>query len=118
MISIVIPSYNEEGNIERTADVVSKLMEDNNIDYELVFVNDGSKDKTWEKISSVAEKKPHIVGVNFSRNFGKESAIFCQSQYIIIKNTSKLNFINTFLSSWFKNICNCWIFDNKFIINV
>ena len=76
MISIVIPSYNEEGNIERTADVVAELMEKNGIEYELVFVNDGSKDKTWEKISTLAEQRKHIVGVNFSRNFGKESAIF------------------------------------------
>ena len=76
MISIVIPSYNEEGNIERTANVVAELMEKNGIEYELVFVNDGSKDKTWEKISTLAEQRKHIVGVNFSRNFGKESAIF------------------------------------------
>ena len=76
MISIIIPSYNEEGNIERTADVVSGLMEKNNIDYELVFVNDGSKDKTWDKINTLAQQRQHIVGVNFSRNFGKESAIF------------------------------------------
>ena len=76
MLSVVIPSYNEEGNVVRAADVVSKLLEDNGIDYELVFVNDGSSDKTWEMISGLARSREHIVGVNFSRNFGKESAIF------------------------------------------
>ena len=76
VLSVIIPSYNEEGNIDRTAQTVGKLLEDNNIDYELVFVNDGSKDKTWDKISSLAKDDEHIVGVNFSRNFGKESAIF------------------------------------------
>ena len=76
MLSVIIPSYNEEGNIINTADVVSKLLEDNMIDYELVFVNDGSKDKTWELINELATTRDHIVGVNFSRNFGKESAIF------------------------------------------
>ena len=76
LLSVVIPSYNEEGNIVRAADEVSKLLEDNGIDYELVFVNDGSTDKTWELISGLAQAREHIVGVNFSRNFGKESAIF------------------------------------------
>ena len=67
MLSIIIPSYNEEKNIENTANVVADIMNENNIDFEIVFVNDGSKDKTWEL---------NIVGVNFSRNFGEESAIF------------------------------------------
>lgn len=76
MLSVIIPSYNEEGNIEKTASVVGKLLRDNKIDYELIFVNDGSKDATWELISGLAKTDEHIVGVNFSRNFGKESAIF------------------------------------------
>ena len=76
MLSIIIPSYNEEGNVAKCASVVSKLLSENGIDYELVFVNDGSKDRTWDIISNLARNDEHIVGVNFSRNFGKESAIF------------------------------------------
>lgn len=76
MISIIIPSYNEEGNVEHTAEVVSRIMQENYIDYELVFVNDGSKDHTWDKLDAMARSDSHIVAVNFSRNFGKESAIF------------------------------------------
>ena len=76
MISIIIPSYNEEGNVEHTAEVVSRIMQENSIDYELVFVNDGSKDHTWDKLDAMARSDSHIVAVNFSRNFGKESAIF------------------------------------------
>ncbi len=76
MLSIIIPSYNEEKNIENTANVVADIMNKNNIDFEIVFVNDGSKDKTWELISRLADERDNIVGVNFSRNFGKESAIF------------------------------------------
>jgi len=76
VLSVIIPSYNEEGNIQKTASVVGKLLRDNKIDYELIFVNDGSKDATWELISDLAKTDEHIVGVNFSRNFGKESAIF------------------------------------------
>lgn len=76
MLSIIIPSYNEEKNVEHTARVVSEILNENNIDYEMVFINDGSSDKTWEKLSAMAENTERIVAVNFSRNFGKESAIF------------------------------------------
>ncbi|MCD7773258.1 MAG: glycosyltransferase family 2 protein [Ruminococcus sp.] len=76
MLSIIIPSYNEEGNVENTANVVSEIMMENKIDYELVFVNDGSKDKTWEKLTQLTRSMDNIVAINFSRNFGKESAIF------------------------------------------
>ena len=76
LLSIVIPSYNEEGNVEHTAQRVAEILEKNGIDYELIFVNDGSTDKTWEKISTMASTKDNIAAVNFSRNFGKESAIF------------------------------------------
>ncbi len=76
MLSIIIPSYNEEGNIEHTADVVSNVLENNDIDFEIVFINDGSSDSTWEKMSALALERDNISAVNFSRNFGKESAVF------------------------------------------
>lgn len=76
MLSIVIPSYNEEKNVEHTAQVVSKILEENSIDYELVFVNDGSSDKTWDRLAEMSQNMKNVVAVNFSRNFGKESAIF------------------------------------------
>ncbi len=76
MISVLIPAYNEEGNVERTAAAVGSTMTKNNIDYEIVFVNDGSADKTWEKMKTLAKADSHITAVNFSRNFGKESAMF------------------------------------------
>ena len=74
MLSVVIPSYNEEKNIENTANVISGILENASIPYELIFVNDGSKDNTWEEICKAAGD--HIRGVCFSRNFGKEPAIF------------------------------------------
>ena len=76
MISIIIPSYNEEGNVSHTAEVVKKIMEENSIPYEMIFVNDGSSDGTWERLEAMANADERIVAVNFSRNFGKESAIF------------------------------------------
>lgn len=76
LLSVVIPSYNEEGNIDNTARVVGEILDKNMIPYELVFVNDGSKDKTWEILKALSERDAHVTAVNFSRNFGKESAIF------------------------------------------
>ncbi len=76
MLSVIIPSYNEEGNVERTASIVGDILRENKIDYELLFINDGSADRTWEKVSAMAEKDRHITAVSLSRNFGKESAIF------------------------------------------
>ena len=76
MLSIVIPAYNEEKMILKTTEVVSGIMEREKIPFELVFLNDGSKDQTWEMIEKAAEKNSHVTGIRFSRNFGKESAIF------------------------------------------
>lgn len=76
LLSIVLPAYNEEQNIENTCRVLSELLENNGIDYELVFISDGSKDGTFEKIRAASEKNPRIRGAEFSRNFGKEAGIF------------------------------------------
>ena len=75
MLSVIIPAYNEEAMIEKAACVIYKLLADANISCELIFVDDGSKDKTWEKITAVSIENSDIRGVHFSRNFGKEAAI-------------------------------------------
>ena len=79
-LSIVLPSYNEEQNIAHTAQTLSELLTQEKIDYELVFVSDGSKDGTYQEILKAAEQNPHIRGVEFSRNFGKEASIFAGLQ--------------------------------------
>ena len=76
MLSIVIPAYNEEKMILKTTEVVSGIMERERIPYEIVFVDDGSKDQTWNRIEEAAKECSHVTGIHFSRNFGKESAIF------------------------------------------
>lgn len=76
LLSVVIPSYNEEENIESTAKTIGDILTDAGIDYELVFVSDGSKDNTFPIVKSLSEKDSRIRGLQFSRNFGKESAIF------------------------------------------
>ena len=75
MISVILPSYNEEENIQRAAEHIGRVLQTEQMDYELVFVNDGSRDATWQKIIDLARTDRHVVGVNFSRNFGKEAAI-------------------------------------------
>lgn len=76
MLSVVLPAYNEEQMIEKTTEIICEILERECIDYELLFVNDGSKDRTWEKICKEHEKNHNVRGVSFSRNFGKESAMF------------------------------------------
>ncbi len=61
--------------IQTTADTVDRILSAASVPYEIVFVNDGSKDGTWQQIETAAEKNPHVNGLHFSRNFGKESAI-------------------------------------------
>lgn len=80
LLSIVLPSYNEESNIANTEQVLSALLEKENIPYELIFINDGSKDNTYGEIVKVSQKNPHVKGASFSRNFGKEASIFAGLQ--------------------------------------
>lgn len=75
LLSVVLPAYNEENMIKKAGTVIGQILDAQNIPYEIVFVDDGSKDDTWSEIERTAEKDPHIAGVHFSRNFGKESAM-------------------------------------------
>ena len=75
MLSVIIPAYNEEAMIEKTTTVISQLLTDAGIDCELLFVDDGSKDRTWEIITATSTTNHLVRGVHFSRNFGKEAAI-------------------------------------------
>ena len=76
LLSIVLPAYNEEQNIGNTASVLSALLAENAIEYELIFISDGSRDGTYEEIVKVARENPRVKGAEFSRNFGKEAGIF------------------------------------------
>lgn len=75
-LSVVLPSYNEEKMIPKTAKILSDLLKQAGITYQLIFVDDGSRDRTWEEIEKAAAGDECITGLHFSRNFGKESAIF------------------------------------------
>jgi len=75
MLSVIIPAYNEEAMIEKTAAVISRILAEAEIPCELLFVDDGSRDNTWAKILMVSSANEQVRGVHFSRNFGKEAAI-------------------------------------------
>ena len=75
LLSVILPAYNEEKMIEKAGTVIGRILEEQKISYEIVFVDDGSKDRTWSEIDRTAVNNPHIAGVHFSRNFGKESAM-------------------------------------------
>ncbi len=75
MLSVVIPAFNEESVVEKTCTVLAELLAEENIGYELVFVNDGSSDNTETILSGLSDKDERIHYVSFSRNFGKEAAI-------------------------------------------
>ncbi len=76
MLSVIIPSYNENENIRKTAAAVAEILRSEQIGYELIFVDDGSSDGTWGEITAAVEEDPNVRGIGFSRNFGKEGAIF------------------------------------------
>lgn len=76
MLSVVIPAYNEEKLIGLAAGQIGSILREAGIPYELIFVDDGSADRTWEEIGQAAQSDECVRGVSFSRNFGKEAAIF------------------------------------------
>ena len=76
LISIIVPCYNEEEALPFFYDEITKVMADFEEDYEVILVNDGSKDKTLDIMKDLAKKDKHIIYLSFSRNFGKESAMY------------------------------------------
>lgn len=76
LLSVVIPSFNEEENIRNTARAVAATLRENQIRYEILFIDDGSRDATYERIREAAREDPAVRGIRLSRNFGKEACIF------------------------------------------
>lgn len=76
-LSIVVPCYNEEGNVGLFYEEVQRVFKGKKIKYEIVFVNDGSSDNTLNRLTDIVnQKKQNIKVINFSRNFGKEAAMY------------------------------------------
>jgi len=80
-ITIIIPSYNEEKNVRPFYDEVRKYIQIPDLDFRLLYVNDGSKDNTLAEIKKVAQTDSKVGFLSFSRNFGKESAMHAGLEY-------------------------------------
>jgi len=76
-LSIVVPVYNSESTLDELAVRLSQVLPDLTSTYELVFVNDGSRDDSWDKICDLASKYPWIQGIKLMRNYGQHNAILC-----------------------------------------
>ena len=76
-ISVVIPLYNEEESIPELHAWIGRVMSENGFSYEIVFVNDGSTDRSWTVIEELARKDNHVHGIKFRRNYGKSPALHC-----------------------------------------
>ena len=76
-ISVVIPLYNEEESLPELYAWIARVMKANALTYEVIFVNDGSTDRSWQVIEQLAEQHEQVKGIKFRRNYGKSPALFC-----------------------------------------
>ena len=76
ILSIIVPCYNEEEVLPLFYEETTNVLKNMDVDYEIIYVDDGSKDKTSEIIKDLASKDPHCKYIIFSRNFGKEAAMY------------------------------------------
>ena len=74
-ISVVVPLYNEDESLPELAEWIDRVMQENRFSYEVIFVDDGSTDKSWEVIESLHRKNTAFKGIRFRRNYGKSAAL-------------------------------------------
>lgn len=77
MLSIVVPLFNEEESLPELTAWIERVMNENSYTFELIFVDDGSRDGSWEVIQQLAAAKKFIRAIRFRRNYGKSAALFC-----------------------------------------
>ena len=76
-ISVVIPLYNEDESLPELYDWIERVMAQNAFSFEVIFVNDGSTDHSWDVITELAARSEHVKGIKFRRNYGKSPALYC-----------------------------------------
>ena len=74
-ISVVVPLFNEEESLPELCSWIDKVMKENNFSYEVLLMDDGSKDKSWEVIEKLRSENPNLKGTKFRRNYGKSAAL-------------------------------------------
>ena len=76
-ISVVIPLYNEDESLPELYAWIERVMLEHKFSFEVIFVNDGSTDRSWDVIKELSEKSEHVRGIKFRRNYGKSPALYC-----------------------------------------
>ncbi|MBO4810620.1 MAG: glycosyltransferase family 2 protein [Prevotella sp.] len=76
-ISVVIPLYNEEESIGELYEWIERVMQQHGFTYEVIFISDGSTDRSWPIIKELNERSSHVKGIKFRRNYGKSPALYC-----------------------------------------
>ena len=76
-ISVIIPLYNEEESLPELYAWIERVMQANKFSFEVIFVNDGSTDHSWDVITELAARSEHVKGIKFRRNYGKSPALYC-----------------------------------------
>jgi len=74
-ISLIIPLYNEEESLPELSDWINRVCTESNLTYEIIFVDDGSSDNSWEVIEELSESNKNVKGIKFRRNYGKSAAL-------------------------------------------
>ena len=74
-ISVIIPAKDEQESIPELSQWISRVMDLHGFSYEVIFIDDGSTDNTWEEIKKVNQANPSVKGLQFNRNFGKSAAL-------------------------------------------
>lgn len=74
-ISVVVPLYNEDESLPHLIEWIERVMNENNFSYEVLLIDDGSKDNSWAVIEQLSQKNPNVKGVKFRRNYGKSAAL-------------------------------------------
>ena len=76
-ISVIVPLYNEEESLRELHAWIQRVMTEHKFSYEIIFVNDGSTDSSWQVIEELGKKDPNVKGIKFRRNYGKSPALYC-----------------------------------------
>ena len=76
-LSVIVPLYNEDESLPELHSWIKRVMDTNGFTYEIIFVNDGSTDKSWQVIEDLAAAHPEVKGICFRRNYGKSPALYC-----------------------------------------
>ena len=76
-ISVIVPLYNEEESLPELHTWIQRVMNANRYSYEIIFINDGSTDRSWEVIEELRQKDACVKGIKFRRNYGKSPALYC-----------------------------------------